>query len=188
MTPSHQVPAAPAGRARRVQRAGVPISTGQACTCPALRDTEPVREEGQGHTHREPPRSWQERPQRGGGFKVQRKLACWRTAGPVAGLRSHSRATQATEVRWGGLRAVWEEQKLGWRLDVTRDRRQVQDDHGAFGQNSQVKRGERMGRGRGQPSGGATCWASFPLGGQGWALGITGRTMDRARHPWAGLE
>ena len=55
------------------------------------------------------------------------------------GVRSHSRAMQATEVRWGGLGAIWEEQKLGRRPDVTRDRRQVQDDHGAFGQNSQVK-------------------------------------------------
>lgn len=182
----------PAGRPRQEQKAGLPISWGQACTCPALGDTEPVRG-GPG-------------PRTQGAAQAQGSR---REAGRC-GHRQEAGSRSRESWGAGGQLGQWLEQDLtadhaGHRSEAGRARgrlgrmdahpetghddrqEQVQGDHGAFAQNSQVKRGERMGRGRGQTSGGATCWASFPLAGQGWALGLLGGQWAQPGHTRAGL-
>lgn len=149
----------------------MPVSTGQVYTHPALGDTEQVREEGRGHAHRGLPR-----PKGAAEKRAAAAAERWVQGPEKAGVPEDSWASGWSRItqqghadhrsEGGGLGAVWAEQKLVRRLAGTRDRRQVQDDHGACGRNSQAKRGERMGRGVARPGGGgATCWPSFPRGG-----------------------
>lgn len=94
------------------------------------------------------------------------------------------RTTQATEARRGGLGAA-----LG-RMDAHPEtghddrQEQVQGDYGAFARNSQVKRGERMGRG-GQTFG-CNMLGILPTGWPRLGTGVTGRTMGNSQDGHAG--